>query len=266
MSFNEELKKLVEERKNIVGGLNSIKDRENYELQLAQQQIKEKYENLKSNIDRDFHEVTGALGFLKQNIAKFSIFEKNFIVDGLIDIIKVYEGENFVYREIVYSLDTKRPIKTERAKLLISADKCTRLNNTNTQYNLITINVLLKQGNVVVLSYKDNMENNIKFYDINDSEDIKSNSKFGRLQYLKQFIDFLISYKLENGLKEEITPQEMENLKYKFLYEHLEEIERYHDIIRFEEQVSEKQKIDERAIHRDKILQRKLKKYNPENK
>lgn len=259
--YNNELKSLLKEKKELTKRINDNKIKKENELSESQRLIEEKYDNIIQQYDRNLCETRDAIDFLKKKIAEFSEFNgecARTLICMIIDIIKVYEGKNYIQQTLIYSLDSKRPIKTQRANVIISSHR--KLDKDKSESQLSKINIRIKEGNALVLNWNDNFSDSkyIKFYDLKDN-DIKHNVSFGKFNYIKEFVDYIISYRLENGLKE-ITTKEIEKLEIMFLRNNVYDIQEYHEYLAEREKELAIEQVQENANHREKIFLRRINK------
>lgn len=261
IGYRNELESLLKERKALEKRINDNKIRKENELSESQRLIEEKYNNIIQQYDRSLCEIKGSIDFLKKKITECSTFSGLVVltlINAIIDIIEIYEGKNYIQQTLIYSLDSKRPIKTQRANVIISKER--KLDKNKCENQLPKINIRIKEGNALVLNWNDDFFDcrYIKFYDLKDNN-IKHNVSFGKFNYIKKFVDYVISYRLENGFKE-INEAEIEKLEKMFLYENIYEIQEYHEYLAQKEKEITLEQVQERANHREKILLRRINK------
>lgn len=259
IGYKNELERLQREKKDLTQSINDNKIKKENEIMEAQRLIEEKYDGLIQKDDRNLCETKSAIDFLKKKIAECSEFNgecARTLISMIIDIIKVYEGKNYIQQTLIYSLDSKRPIKTQRANVIISKNR--KLDKDKSESQLSKINIRIKEGNALVLNWNDSFSDSkyIKFYDLKDNN-IKHNVSFGKFNYIKEFVDYIISYRLENGLKE-ITTKEIEKLEIMFLRDNLYEIREYHEYLAEKEKEVAIEQAQENANHREKFFLRRI--------
>ena len=230
IGYKNELERLQREKKDLTQSINNNKIKKENEIKEAQRVIEEKYDGLIQKEDRNLCETIGAIDFLKKKVVEFSEFKGAIawnLICAMIDIIRVYEGKEYIVQDINYPVDGKSIYDTNKAYLIINNER--KLNKEIVIHQLYEINIRVKEGNAIVLNwdapYTSNI-NSFKFYDLKD-HNIKHNASLGRFNYIKRFIDYIISYRLENGIIE-LTPEDIINLEKMFLRDNFYDIEEYH--------------------------------------
>ena len=206
--------------------------------------------------DQNYTNVKNKIISLENKIMIASNFDIESISKVLIDLINIYDGKRFVLSNIFYIDDELNCYIDGEVKALINVDKVENMSR------LSHLNILQKEGNLIALDWHKSSKN-ISFYcrNICKNHDLINNIKLNKFPYLKNFIDFVISYKIENN-KIDLTKEELEDLKNKFVYDNVDEIQQYHDIVYFEAEKKYEKELENNAKHRDKILERTLRKYN----
>lgn len=136
----------------------------------------------------------------------YSSFPKDKILNVLLEILTTLEGvefrfesdseEFFICQSIVYD--------AKKSKVKFSKD------------------ILKSLGKLVQLDERYFSDNSIRFYKLFANGDFKVKPSFPGYEYLTEFINIVVSYRLENKVKE-ISDSELERLKNQFLLEKLGE-------------------------------------------
>lgn len=251
-SFNEKLAELKRLRKKLINKENDLEDNMKKEKSYANKAIEDKYipeiENIFLKIEQSEEEINE----FNEEIVRCSTFDIWDIVQIMKEIIKIYEGETYIYKQITYTRDSKRNISSSFAKVLFS-DKRKKL--ITHHIDISKLYSIQKNGDGIILDWNDDIfeKKYINFYSITDDGKLKSNIKLSKFPYLKQFIDFVISYEVNNNY-EKLNFTELQNLKYEFIVNNVEEIEKYHETITFNEQINAQKEIDKKVKYRNKQL------------
>lgn len=261
IGYKNELERLQREKKDLTQSINDNKIKKENEIKEAQRLIEEKYDGLIQKDDRNLRETREAIDFLKKKIVECSHFRfatVSSLISVLIDIIKVSEGKEYIIQEVDYT-DSSFDPDNEVKKAFIIINKDRKLNESIKIHQLSEINIRIKEGNVFVLNWDASLGlSYINFYDLKDNN-IKHNVSFGKFNYIKKFIDYIISYRLENGIKE-LTPKDLEKLEIMFLRDNFYDIQEYHKYLIDNEKENAIENIERSASHREKILFRRIKK------
>ena len=242
MNYNERLNELREKRRELINK--------------KQISVIFKESSDAKKFDREIREIDGYLYYFKDKIVNASTLNIKTISKVFTDLIRIYDGKNFVLRKMDYIDDTKKVILTSgNVRLLINKYRISE------DARLSHINILQKEGNAIPLCW--NNETNIfKLYSKKGmNNDLASTVKFNKFPYLKEFADFVISYKLETGIVN-LNKVELDKLKKKFVYYHKDEIENYHNINKQNEKIEHDKQLEDNYDHMDKLLVRTLKDYN----
>ncbi len=98
----------------------------------------------------------------------------------------------------------------------------------------------------------------LKFYKF-ETGTINQNIRLRGYEYLKEFIDMVINYRLEKNI-DEITEDELENLKNQFILSNIEQIENNLYINAEMDMINNKKEIEDNLEHNKKILKRRINK------
>ena len=258
-NFNEDLQKLRKLRKSLVGKEKKLISKRDCEIDTERTNILKKYEPQLEKISSNISDNQNEIKELEAKIASYSVFDVSLITEILKDIIKVYTGENFYYKEVDYCPNPKRQIICERVKVLVSLKGLKYIGHRAYESRLHS---LAKNGDGIILNWKVTKANAeyINFYAINENGQLEPNIKLNMFPYVKSFIDFVISYSIENNLNKELTEEELEKLKSTFIFNNEESIKSYHQEIESKEEQESKKEISERSEYRAKQLLKALKK------
>ena len=119
-SFNEKLAELKRLRKELINKENNLQDNMKKEKNDANKAIEDKYI---PEIEKTFSKIQESeekIDEFNEEIVRCSTFDLWDIVSIMKEIIKIYEGENYIYNRITYTRDSKRNISSSFAKVLFS--------------------------------------------------------------------------------------------------------------------------------------------------
>lgn len=161
----------------------------------------------------------------------YSFFNSNDISKILINLINVFYEKEFICITIPVYKDSKFQV-SKPVKILINR-------KYKKDYFLVnTLIDLVNNGKIVVLD--ENSINGILFYKYNtDKNDIKPNVNLEKFPYLKEFIDYVISYKIDRQI-DKISYDTLELLKFKFISNKTSEIKLNYDIDKKQENLNKK--------------------------
>ena len=205
-------------------------------------------------------EINQDINKFNERIVNCSTFYTYNIVEILIDIIRVYEGKQFKLAEYRYHPKPERLIITETAMLLLNYKKQSFLDQGTCHKGKVY--ALQKHGDGIVLNWdvKSANKKSVKFYDVNHVNELVPNIKLNKFPYIKEFIDFVISYRINKGLEEDISIGCLTKLKEEFIICNSDNIKQYHETVKNREEEKMQKEINENNKYRNKRLQKILRK------
>lgn len=266
MNFNDELEKFEKSQKQYSDGCRDLEELTEEELRLATQEIQTKYlkrreeqlKELKENYEKydDFCKV----------IASYSKFDDKVIGLVLADLISIFEGTPYVYQEADYNSTQVQRLafdfnetKVQTRLKLVVAEEC-KTNSYSDSSNNPTM--LSKDGKALILADEAHgWKSSITFYYANPFQhELRENVNFERFLYVKEFIDILISYKIENKT-DRISQEILSQLEREFIASRVEQIEERYRLV--EQQKEEQMKLqlkkecENRQLRLNKVLNKK---------
>lgn len=183
------------------------------ELEATTRAIKKKYKPILEVLEKEFDEKRSKvwdIGGIRHDCGRFST--KN-IVDIVAVLLTYIEGERYIpYR----NWDN---LKITEGSIIIKE-------TVNKQYDKIdypTLEMLYKNGDLIILER--GFSNVVDFYDnIGDP-----NYYFGRFDYLREFVNRLIQYRLDNDKKDNMTKKELYLFMCSFISTHPELVQKNKD-------------------------------------
>lgn len=205
-------------------------------------------------------EINNNIHNFNEKIVNCSTFYTYHIVEILTDIIRVYEGKQFKLGEYCYHPNPKRLIMTETAMLLLNYKRQSFLEQGTCHKGKVY--ALQKHGDGIVLNWniKGSNKKLVKFYDINHVNELVTNIKLNKFPYIKEFIDFVISYRISHNLEEDISIGRLTKLKEEFIICNSENIKEYHKVVKTKEEERMQKEINKNNEYRNKRLQKILRK------
>ena len=240
MNYKDKLKRLIQERRDLI------------DKKHVSNVFKETGDA--KNFESQIRIVDDRLSYFKDKIVDASTFNIKTMSKTFTDLIRIYDGKNFVLRKINYVDDTKTCVfSSGSVTLLINKYRI------SDDARLSHINIMQKEGNAIPLCWN-NETNKFKLYYRNDT-DLANMVKLNRFPYLKDFANFVISYKIKKGIIN-LNKVELEKLKLKFLYHHKDDIKNYHEIKKQQEKIEHDKKLEEAYECMGKLLIKALENYN----
>lgn len=265
MNFNDELQNLREVKKQCLSEVKSIEYEENNELEQIEEAKKQailKYAELRESKYQELDEHNSRIDSYCGFIESYSYFDVKNIGNVIASLIGTFEGSNYIYQETDYyttevevlAFDKQETKVTKHPRIIIAEDS--RLNWYSDDKGE-SLNSIVRNGLAIVLA-DDTDDMKIPFYRANNSTHILEQCiRFDRFSYVKDFIDALISYKIEHSLKD-IPSEEIERLKIDFISSRVEQIEESYRLVSQREEEQMKQKLDVDKENRQLLLKRLL--------
>ncbi len=238
MNFNEELEKLMQTKIQYISELKSIETEEQSELIWSKIQ-----EILQHNDMMDtYHKL----------VESYSYFDSKRIGNIIASLVSTLEGKEYVYQECLC-----RPHFDTDYYIRIIIDK----ENKRDYYGSIIGGKVIRLSSCKIdtnsASSWSSIGTQIPFYCANTTTHFLDTCvKFGDFYYVKDFIDELISYKMEHNLKD-ISSKEIRELIRKFISTNAEqaELQKKHGLLR-QQQEELRQKAGEYERNHQLLLQR----------
>ena len=253
MDLNERLKNLRENKKIQLSELKYLKDKLENDIKKVTDYLTEKYNEDANFIYNNINIYNNKIENILNDINEYSTFHVSEIKYAILDLIKIFTGENYEVQETYYHIKPKSLIETEDILIYVKSN----LKEVN-DYSFIKFHSLLKHNNALVFKYIDHSNRYIKFYDVYD-KNIKQTIKFGKFTFIKDFIDELIQYKI-NYNTNEISEEEIDEIKINFIKSRLGEINDNYNKLYLKEKEDANNNVNERKEAREKVLKRILQK------
>lgn len=263
MDFNLELEQLRQNKKQCLVEARSIEEKKQEELKQITRQINDKYSELSKNKYKELEEHNDRIDAYCQLLESYSYFDERTIGNTIASLMRVFEGVNFIYQDTYYftkkiqqlAFDSEETNIRKHPRIIVEAE----YRDEPYSDDRTSLNSLVKNGKALVLvDDADTLGKGVAFYYANtESHSLEQTVKFGKFSYVKEFIDILISYKMENKLKS-IPFDEIVKLKRDFIASRLDQIEENYRIIEQQQENQMKQKLSTERENRQLRLRRIL--------
>lgn len=242
MDFNRRIYELNRQKLNYINlnkGIEREKEKQIAELRKKlDDEYKEKIDFNQQKIDEILNEELK----IYKSIEYYSLFNYEDISKILISIISVFSNKEFVYTTIPVYKDSNLQI-SKPVRILINKKYIQ-------EYFLAkSIADLINKGKAIIL---DENGNGIFFYKYNKEKNtIISNINLISFPYLKEFIDYIISYKIDRQISK-VSYDNLDILKFKFISSKTNELKTSYEIGKALENYSKNKKSEIPKIKRTK--------------
>lgn len=252
-NYEEKLKKLRNLKKVLL--YESIKCEEekiekiNYEIKKIEDDYNKKQKNLSKKIENKLKTIEE----YQNKIVFSSTFDFYDIINIIRSIIRIYEGENFNYCIVHYYPNSKRKIIQYTADVLVTETKENFIDKPCDKSKLYSIS---KKGHGIILDWDAifGTRKHLSFYTLDKNGQLMPKIKLTKFPYLKDFIDYVISYCIENSISHILSLSELEKLKKEFIYSNKQNIKLYHENLSRKQETEYKEKLEKNIQYRNKQL------------
>ena len=178
-----------------------LKKEEELEIARAVEPIKEKFQKQKDLINKQIGEIRN----YQNSICQYSVFNITDLAKILCYLLSFKENEEFVYRivsnkvKIIKDNNSVKYLKDKIFKEQILVKKLKAQDYYESKYFTDPLEILVNDGDCLILG-KERKHQDYKVYTlINDS--LVCNINYGKYLYLKDFLDNVIYYRIQNHLK-----------------------------------------------------------------
>ena len=259
MNFKEKLKELRKYKAIAVAGMETVEEKKQQEIKEVTKSIEEKYNPKKKKYQKEFQNSVSNIHDYCKKIEEYSTFNRKDISYILADLLSIFEGKKYIVSHMSYHPENGSPAQVQDILVIIYKNNLEKINAINHIseryfYHLIKTNkIILLDGKFSVC-----MPEILKFYKF-ETGTINQNISFRSYTYLKEFIDMVINYRIENNI-EIITEEELEDLKNQFILSNREKIENNLCINAEKDMNIYKKEIEENLEHNKKLLKRRINK------
>ena len=238
MSYIDNLKMLNNEKNDKIAKENLLlSDMEN-ELTFFAKRIKDKHLPKIQSAHNEIEECEQRIDEYCKKIEEYSTFDDQVIGEVLSSIISAFEKKAYFYQDACYYtsqteyyLFEKREYDVCKQVKIIVAESERHTQYDDEYLGARSLNRLADRGLALILDEDiDPLSNKITFYRSNAiNHNLIPKVNFEKFPYIKDFVDYVISYRMENNLKE-ISKEELDKIKVKFLIFNEEEIDSKYQI------------------------------------
>lgn len=204
----EEFKRIQNENSSIEHSNEALLAQRDLEIKRETERIIKEYEEKIKQNNEENYPTKKQLKDLGETILNYSTFDLELLGKCLEQLVSIFEGESFLYREAVHNskitkhgvMDSwEEDVKT-KVKMIVKESKLTNNYNSASSDNN-AIDKLINNGNAIVLKEKDFFLRDsdlIRIYSLKDNQLI-SNIDFNKFDYVKEFIDNIIQFRSQNN-------------------------------------------------------------------
>lgn len=171
------------------------------ELEEATRPVTEKYASILKTLKKETSEKNHKVWDIGGIYHDYGSFNRYYIIDMFAIFLTYIEGERYIPFSSLEALQNNIIIKEEISK----------------QYDNIdddTLDRLYKNGDLIMLA--NGFSNTVAFYDYVG----EPNYSFGEFNYLREFVNRLIQYRIDNDKKNDITTEELYSFICNFILTH----------------------------------------------
>lgn len=228
MSYFEQLNELQEERNEIRKREIRLQKQKEKEIALATLEIDNKHLEEQRRINSDYEYNSQSLTNTCNMISIYSSFSPNDIGEIISSLMSRIEGKHFIYQKAV--LKEKRRSNNsftidigpvEKPLILI-----VRFEEKKDSYYKEDIQNLVSQNRALILKDEESITSDIYFYYANRAtKELVPTINLKNFDYVQEFIDYIIDYKIKNRLTA-ITTENLYQLLNEFIIDREDSIKR----------------------------------------
>ena len=259
MNFQEKLQDLRKEKAIAIKGIETVEENKKEEIREVTKSIEEKYSGKIEKYKEEFTDSVSNIHEYCRLIDKYSAFNRRDISYILADLVSVFEGKKYIVSQMSYHPEKGSPAQVQDVLVIIEKSNFEKIKDKNYLEERYLYH-LIKNYKIIVLDAKFSlcMPEILKFYKF-ETGTINQNIRLRGYEYLKEFIDMVINYRLEKNI-DEITEDELENLKNQFILSNIEQIENNLYINAEMDMINNKKEIEDNLEHNKKLLKRRINK------
>lgn len=216
------LRKVVKKYQEISQNIEELSEKQENEINKTINQIKNKYREKLNEYNEKLNDVQSELLHQKDIIEKYSTFDIETISKAFIELIRIMHDEIFECQYVDHAIiENNQFLESNNIHLIIKREeKRDKYENNyifNEKFNGEIIKQLVYNGNAITLPGGNNFDkkSTITFYEVNENGEICFNRNIflEHFDYIKDFIDSMIEYRVENNMLEFNNKDILEYLK-----------------------------------------------------
>jgi len=259
MNFQEKLQALRKDKAIAIAGIEAVEANKQEEIKKITKSIEKKYSGKIEKYNEEFKNSVSNIHKYCRLIEKYSTFNRRDISYILADLVSVFEGKKYIVSQMSYHPEKGSPAQVQDVLVIIEKSNYEKIKDKNYLEERYLYH-LIKNYKIIVLDAKFSlcMPETIKFFKF-ETGTINQNISLRGYDYLKEYINMVINYRLENNI-EEITEEELENLKNQFILSNKDNIENNLYINAEIDMINYKKEVEENLEHNKKLLKRRINK------
>lgn len=260
MDYNTILKQMRNEKNITVDEIKMLDESESKELKETKKTIEEKYSGLKEKSFGDLGKKTTDIYNYCKLIEKYSTMDSD-IFYVITELISLFEGEPYVLERIDYHKDKSTPSEVWDTFMIMSQNTFNNIKNPKYVRERY-FNHLLKNGLAITIIEEWGgyfLPDYFTFYKADSMGRLNQNISFKGFPYIKEFIDYIINYRIENNI-EELLEEDMQKLKDEFILLNVNKIQNNYQIKQQRLIQQNTENITSEFLHKQKILKRIVRK------
>jgi len=219
MNFQEKIKGFKDKKRGYVQEYSNLSMAEREELSTLKYEIETKFMVLKNEVNHKSKILEEEILEYCSKLDKCVTFEANEIGPVIAEIVTALENEEYLYQGgVCYHItafDYNRKINKTKTPSIIVAKA--RLCDFYLESGTRNLQAIINDGKAFVLTERgSNLDQKINFYQVDGWNCLLiPQVNFGYFSYINDFIDEVISYKMEHDFT--LDQEELENLKKSFI-------------------------------------------------
>lgn len=230
-------------------------------LKELEETLREKYRSSKELIAKEMNRLNKGVETYSQKIKTFSTFPISMIGEIFADLLTTYEGEPYCLQKTKYRTKKIENCVFDRVEVDVIKNIAMIIKEEDMEpeyrYSFHNPALFAHNGEIIVLDEcekEDTLGDEICFYEFNSSTNqLSSHVRFGRFDYVKEFIDFVIDFRIKNN-QLDIDVEEMQGLLKQFFNQKKEEIKANYQLRLAEKKEQSSQQYEEERRHFQKQL------------
>lgn len=259
MDYNSRLKELRSGKNQTVDEIKTLDRLNEEELEKTKLLIEEKYSKLKEKPLNEFDKKVEDIHNYCELIEEKSTMSGK-IIDIIAELITIFEGEIYSLKKLRYHKNNELPSAVWETHIIMPNDVFDKIQNPDYISERYYHHLLKNNIGIVIEEWSPMYRlDDFSFYKYDKMGRLIPQISFKKFPYIKQFVDYIINYRIENNI-EELSTDEMEKLKEDFILLNVDNINDNYKL-KQEQIIEEKTKeINAEYEHKQKVLKRIVRK------